>query len=225
MTGLRRLLRVALLGLAAISAPSFAAAQQSGVNVSGDFDYFVLSLSWSPSYCEAEGTGADRLQCATGRPYAFVVHGLWPQYDRGWPEFCPASPARAPEGIVRSMLDIMPSEGLVRHQWTKHGTCSGMTPEGYFEATRRARARVSIPTIFSSVGLRSMVRPSDVESAFLQTNPGLSGDAIAVTCDHQRLREVRICMDQFSLDFRACPGVTGRACRLDRAAMPPVQGG
>lgn len=199
-----------------------ASAQRVGTNVPGDFDYYVLALSWSPSYCEAEGTTADRLQCAGGRPFHFVVHGLWPQYHRGWPEFCRTGEPAAPEQTVRNMLDIMPSPGLVRHQWQKHGTCSGLSVEGYFDLVRRARGTVAIPPAFQSIDRYVMVTPRDVETAFRTANPGLPADAIAVTCDHRRLREVRICLNR-SLGYTACPAVDSRSCRLDRAVMPPVR--
>ena len=197
-------------------------AQQSGQNVPGDFDYYVLALSWSPSYCEAEAERADRFQCAGGRPYHFVVHGLWPQYERGWPESCPSLTSAPPESLVRSMLDIMPSPGLVRHEWRKHGTCAGLSVDGYFELTRKARERVRIPPAFENIDKYVMVTPGDVETAFRTANPGLAPDAIAVTCDRRRLREVRICMTK-SLEFRACEQIDRRSCRLDRAVMPPVR--
>ncbi len=199
-----------------------ASAQRVGPNVPGDFDYYVLALSWSPSYCEAEATTADRLQCGGGRPYHFVVHGLWPQYHRGWPEFCRSGQLAVPEQTVRNMLDIMPSPDLVRHQWQKHGTCSGLSAESYFALVRRARERIAIPPAFQSIDRHVMVAPQDVENAFRTANPGLPADAIAVTCDHRRLREVRICLDR-TLRYAACPAVDSRACRLDRAVMPPVR--
>ncbi|MGE0231138.1 MAG: hypothetical protein AB7O39_11080 [Flavobacteriaceae bacterium] len=165
---------------------------------------------------------ADRSQCAAGRPYAFVVHGLWPQYDRGFPEFCQALPGRAPETIVRTMLDIMPSADLVRHEWQKHGSCSGMTPQGYFAQIRAARARIAIPPDFVGPKDHRTVAPTDVERSFLAANPGLPADAVAVTCDQRRLREVRICMSK-DLRFHPCPEIDRRACRNPRLAVPPVR--
>ncbi|MCT8974835.1 ribonuclease T2 [Microbaculum marinisediminis] len=221
-SGSRRLLLASLfcLGLATGGAE----AQRVGTNVAGDFDYYVLSLSWSPSYCEAEAERADRFQCAGGRPYSFVVHGLWPQYERGWPEFCPAATSRPSEQIVRSMLDIMPSPGLVRYQWQKHGTCAGLSVEGYFDLVRKARDRVVIPPAFRTVNRYVTVEPGAVENAFRRANPGLAADAIAVDCDRSRLREVRICMDK-ALNFRGCREVDRRACRLNKVVLPPVRGG
>ncbi|WP_245499588.1 ribonuclease T2 [Tepidamorphus gemmatus] len=216
-----RMVLHALLLLAVIIAGP-ASAQRVGPNVPGDFDYYVLALSWSPSYCEAEATTADRLQCGGERPYHFVVHGLWPQYHRGWPEFCRSGQLAVPEQTVRNMLDIMPSPDLVRHQWQKHGTCSGLSAESYFALVRRARERIAIPPAFQSIDRHVMVAPQDVENAFRTANPGLPADAIAVTCDHRRLREVRICLDR-TLRYAACPAVDSRACRLDRAVMPPVR--
>jgi ribonuclease T2 len=221
----RQAAALVLLVAALLLWPPGALGQRSGVNVPGDFDYYVLALSWSPSYCALEGTPADRLQCGGGRTYAFVVHGLWPQYERGWPEFCPAMPAQVPEQQVRRMLDLMPSESLVRHQWTKHGTCSGLSPEGYFDATRRARARVDVPAAFARLSEHVSVSPAGVAGAFMQANPGLPADGIAVTCDRNHLREVRVCLDRFSLDFRSCPPVAERNCRMDSVRMPAARGG
>jgi ribonuclease T2 len=122
------------------------------------------------------------------------------------------------------MLDIMPSPGLVRHEWEKHGTCAGLSVDGYFDKLREARDKVKIPPAFESIDSYVMVTPGDVETAFRTANPGIAADAIAVTCDRRRLREVRICMTR-SLEYRACEEIDRRSCRLDRAVMPPVRGG
>ncbi len=184
---------LALLGLAV--AP--AGAQTLGQNVPGDFDYYVLTLSWSPSYCEAEGARADRFQCASGRPYHFVVHGLWPQYERGWPEFCRTTDSRPSEATVRGMLDIMPSPSLVLHEWQKHGTCAGLSVDGYFELVRKARQAVRIPPAFLSIDKYVSVEPVSIETAFRTANPGLAAEAIAVGCDRHRLRRAARWRSQF----------------------------
>lgn len=192
-------------------------------NTPGAFDFYVLSLSWSPSYCEAEGKKADRRQCDSGRPYAFVVHGLWPQYERGWPEFCRSDEGWLPRRQVDAMLDIMPDPGLVVHEWKKHGTCSGLTQKGYFSSLRSAYERVVVPPEFRALEGYRMTSPGEVEKAFLAANPRLSPEMIAVTCDTRRLREVQICMDR-QFGFRACPSLDRRtSCRAGRIVMPPVR--
>ena len=125
-----------------------ALAQERRQGEPGQFDYYVLALSWSPSYCEARqdrarSRSAER-QC-DGRPFSFVVHGLWPQYDRGFPSYCQVPPPRLDRNIVGSMLDLMPSPRLIFHEWDQHGTCSGLSPRAYFESVRSARAAVKIP--------------------------------------------------------------------------------
>jgi ribonuclease T2 len=188
------------------------------------FDFYVLSLSWSPSYCEAEGEEANGQQCKSGRPYAFVVHGLWPQYERGYPENCDTDDGYVDDGIVRSLRDIMPSGGLIGHQWRKHGSCSGLSQDDYFAVLRAARERVVVPQQFRKLDNYLTVPPGDVEKAFLQSNPGLAAKGSAVTCDDRYLREVRLCMTK-DLEFRTCPEVDRRACTLPKAVMPPVRGG
>ncbi len=220
-------IRFALV-LLALAAASAAGAQDRRQNAPGEFDFYVLALSWSPSYCEAAhergGLGkSQQIQCG-GRPYSFVVHGLWPQYDRGSPNYCQQPAPRLDGRIVSSMLDLMPAPGLIFSQWDKHGTCSGLQPRAFFETVRKARASVKIPEQFLELSEHKMVTPDEVEDAFVKSNPGLSASAISVTCDTRRLSEVRICINK-DLQFRACEEVDRRACRRDKVVMPPVRGG
>jgi len=200
-------------------------AQDARQNKPGEFDFYVLSLSWSPSFCEA---GAERTssrapdpQCGD-RPYAFVVHGLWPQYERGFPEYCQVPAPRLDRNIIASMLDLMPAPRLIYNEWDRHGTCSGLAARAYFDLVRKARAVVKIPEDYLDLKAALTVTPDAVEDAFQAANPGLSRNAIAVGCDNRRLREVRICMTK-DLRFRDCDEVDRRACRREQLVMPPVR--
>jgi len=201
-------------------------AQERRQGEPGQFDYYILALSWSPSYCEARQDRApnrsrDR-QC-DGRPFSFVVHGLWPQYDRGFPSYCQVPPPRLDRNIVGSMLDLMPSPRLIFHEWDQHGTCSGLSPRAYFDDVRKARAAVKIPSEYVNLESSASVTPREVAEAFLEANPGLSPRAISVFCDRTWLTEVRICLGK-DLSFRDCTETRRHACRLDRARMPAVRG-
>ena len=196
-------------------------------NAPGQFDFYVLSLSWSPSYCAAAaerngGRASDR-QCA-GRPYAFVVHGLWPQYDKGFPSYCRVPAPRLNRAIIGTMLDLMPSPRLVFHEWDRHGTCSGLSAGAYFETVRKARSAVKIPEPYLDPAKPALVSPGEVAEAFIKANPGLSHDDLAVTCDSKRLSEVHICIGK-DFSFHACPETTRRACRRDKVLMPAIRGG
>jgi ribonuclease T2 len=122
------------------------------------------------------------------------------------------------------MLDLMPAPRLIFNEWDKHGTCSGLSARAYFENIRKARALIKIPADYTDVRAPLTVTPSEVEEAFVKANPGLTQDAMAVTCNSQRLSEVRICLTR-ELRFRDCPEVDRRACRRDKLVMPPVRGG
>ena len=213
-------------GLLALAIP--AKAQDRRQNTPGEFDFYVLSLSWSPSFCEdaaerSRGGGRSQIQCG-GRPYSFVVHGLWPQYENGFPEYCQRPAPRLNRNIVSSMLDLMPAPGLIFNEWDKHGTCSGLSERSYFETIRKARAAVKIPAEYLELSQVKTVAPADVEEAFIKANPGLSGSAISVTCNRTRLSEVRICLNK-DLQFRSCDELDHRACRRDQVTMPPIRGG
>lgn len=200
-----------------------ASAQDPRQNTPGEFDFYVLSLSWSPSFCaSAEERGAQSPQQCAGRPYAFVVHGLWPQYDRGFPEFCKRPAPRLDRNLVSSMLDLMPAPRLVFQQWDKHGTCSGLSPRAYFETVRKARAVIKIPAEYLELKSPLTVSPAEVEDAFLKANPGLSPDAITIGCRANRLHEVRICLNR-DLGFQQCPEVDRRSCRREQIVMPPMR--
>ena len=216
--------RVVAVWLAVAGICGIAEAQDRRQNQPGQFDFYVLSLSWSPSFCEAAGErGTPPQQQCAARPYSFVVHGLWPQYEKGFPEFCQQPAPRLDRNIVSSMLDLMPAPRLIFNEWDKHGTCSGLSPNAYFESVRRARALVKIPDAYIEPKALLTVTPDEVEEAFVAANPGLARDAIAVTCDSRRLSEVRICLGK-DLRFRACPEIDARACRRDKIVMPPVRG-
>src|ERR1700761_7671640 len=223
----RPLMALAMLAATVFAGP--ASGQDSRQNAPGEFDFYVLSLSWSPSFCEeAEergGGGRSQAQQCGGRPFSFVVHGLWPQYERGYPEYCVRPSPRLGRNIMASMLDLMPAPGLIYNEWDKHGTCSGLGERAYFENIRKARAAVKIPDDYLQLTDTKTVSPSEVEDAFIKVNPGLKASGIAVTCSRRRLSEVRICLNKDDLGFRECPEIDKQACPLDQVTMPPVRGG
>jgi ribonuclease T2 len=224
----RLLISLAVLAFAALTGlAGTASAQDRRQNAPGEFDFYVLSLSWSPSFCEEASErgsgGRSQVQCG-GRPFSFVVHGLWPQYEHGFPNYCQRPSPRLDRNIMSSMLDLMPAPGLIFNEWDKHGTCSGLSARAYFETIRKARAAVKIPEEYLELSAPKTVAPAEIEDAFIKVNPGLSSSAIAVTCDKTRLSEVRICMSK-DLQFRACEEIDRRACRRDQVVMPPIRGG
>src|ERR1700704_5953529 len=174
---------LALVALIGIPAAGTASAQDRRQNAPGEFDFYVLSLSWSPSFCEAASergsSGRSQVQCG-GRPFSFVVHGLWPQYERGFPDYCQRPAPRLDRNIVTSMLDLMPAPGLIYNEWDKHGTCSGLGDRAYFETIRKARAGIKIPAEYMQLSASTTIAPAEIENAFIKANPGLSSSAVSV---------------------------------------------
>ena len=207
--------------------PRAASAEDPRQDTPGQFDFYVLSLSWSPSFCAAAAErgrrGGANMQCGV-RPYSFVVHGLWPQYDKGFPEYCELPAPRLYRGIVSEMLDLMPAPHLIFNEWDRHGTCSGLSARAYFETVRKARAAVKIPPDYADLKEPLSVTPDEVKDAFIKANPGLPPDAIAIGCDRRRLSEVRLCLSK-DLQFHDCPEIAKHSCRRDQLVMPPTRGG
>lgn len=191
----------------------------------GVFDYYTMALSWSPTYCRTRQSGRFEPQCDGPRPYAFVLHGLWPQYNSGWPSFCRVRDNWVPEPVVKSMLDIMPSKRLIIHQWRKHGVCSGLGPDAFFALSRQAFEAIKIPERYLEPTKPIVISPNEVERDFLKTNASLKPDMIAVVCSRRRrLREIRICFDR-DLKPTQCSANENqrRLCRIDQVVMPPVR--
>lgn len=212
---MRSILGVALAGLMAC------AAQAEGERA-GTFDYYVMALSWSPNWCALEGDQRGAPECEDGAGLAFTLHGLWPQFETGWPSYCRTGARDPSRSESAAMADVMGSSGLAWYQWKKHGRCAGLPAKDYYALMRQAVARIRIPDLFPKVSKRLSLPAEVVEAAFLEANPGLTRDQITVTCDDGMIQEVRICLTK-DLEPRRCGADVIRDCRLRDAVLDPVR--
>jgi len=192
------------------------------IGTAGKFDYYLTALSWSPAYCASTGDGKGDPQCAPGRKFSFVLHGLWPQYAKStngsmWPQFCTKEPGLKDP---KTMLDIMPSTSLIAHEWAKHGTCSGLGVDGYFTTARKAMQSVKIPPRFVEPKDYLNISPGEVKKEFLKANPGMTANSIAISCSANYLSEVRVCMDR---NLKTMPCTGQKECKAKKVRMPPVR--
>jgi ribonuclease T2 len=220
--------------IAVLFALTFAqpSAAQRAENRSGEFDYYALVLNWSPSYCADRGGGRGQgrqgePQCSGDRPYSFILHGLWPQYNRGWPQDCRTQERPwVPEDLIRQMLDVMPSKRLIIHEYRKHGTCSGLSPADYFRVARQLFEQIKIPPRFQNPEGYLTLSPAEVESEFLTANRQLKPDMISIACKGRNLGDLRICFGR-DLQLQSC-GVNEtqqKLCSSEKIVMPPVRQG
>jgi ribonuclease T2 len=207
-----------LLALLCLALPRAGrAADEAGV-----FDYYIMALSWNAAWCEAEGAGRGAPQCDPALDIGFVLHGLWPQFEDGWPEYCRSAARDPSRAETAAMADIMGSGGLALYQWKKHGRCSGLDPATYFALARRAWGAIERPDILRRVRLPRRVAPVAIEQAFLEANPALGPDSVTVTCPDRRFREVRICLTK-DLRPRPCTGAALRDCPLADPLFTPMR--
>ncbi len=218
---MRGVLTAALAVAMALSAPAARAADRAG-----EFDYYVAVLSWNATWCALEGDawndgrGAD--QCDPSEDIGFVLHGLWPQHERGYPEHC-TTPKRDPRrSESAAMADIMGSAGLAWYQWKKHGRCSGLDPAEYFSLAREAWEKIRRPALLRKLTDPVKVDPAVIEDAFLKENPWMRDTGVSVSCRDGMIYEVRVCFTK-ALSPRACSGRVARECRAPSALLPPMR--
>ncbi len=188
----------------------------------GEFDYYVLALSWSPTWCALTGDERGSPQCDSDADFGWVLHGLWPQYDTGWPSFCRTTERNPSRSETAAEADLFGTGGNAWHQWNKHGRCSGLSSRDYYRIAREAYDRIERPAVFRQIKTPIRLPASVVEDAFLEDNKGLEADQITVTCKRGHLQEARICMTR-DLEFRRCGPDVIRDCRMQDALMAPIR--
>ena len=188
----------------------------------GKFDYYVLSLSWSPNWCAIEGDARRSDQCDDRHDHGWILHGLWPQYHRGYPSFCRTAERPPSRGMTAAMSDIMGNGGLAWHQWKKHGTCSGLSASDYYALSRRAYEQVNRPALFRKLDRPVKLPATVVEQAFLEANPTWTKSMLTITCKQGHIQEARLCL---SRDLKPVP--CGRDviqdCRMKDAVFAPIR--
>ncbi|GHF05035.1 ribonuclease T(2) [Aliiroseovarius zhejiangensis] len=188
----------------------------------GDFDYYILALSWSPNWCAVEGDARGSEQCDAARDLGWVVHGLWPQYEEGWPSYCNTSMRPPSRGLTNAQADIFGAGGAAWYQWKKHGVCAGLEAEEYYALARRAFNRVNRPEVLRKLTSPVRLPASVVEEAFLQANPDWHPDMLTITCREGRIQEARLCLTR-DLDPRICARDVRTDCRAGKALLEPVR--
>lgn len=198
-------------------------------HVAGKFDYYALVMSWSPTHCATRRNKGYDQQCnpRDGRRYSFVLHGLWPQYNRGFPGNCRIGKRPfVPNSVIDQMQDIMPSRRLTIHEYKKHGTCSGLSPAGYYALSRRLYTSIKIPARYVLPEKAQFVSPDQLSAEFIRLNPQLRPDMLAISCGGpgNRLREIRICFNKKGVP-KPCGNNENqrRLCSAKKMFVPPVR--
>jgi ribonuclease T2 len=200
--------------LTIVSSVSAAKAEQ---HRSSRFDYWLLALSWSPQYCATTQQAASS-QCGVKKSYGFVVHGLWPQYERGYPSYC-GTPTKLKTGLIERLLPIMPSQGLIEHAWRKHGSCSGLDADDYFGHLEQGYSRLRVPEKYRSISEPLSQSAQELERRWISANPALNEKAIALQCSGRYLSEVRICFD-LQFEPRNCGDLVRDRCPAQIVLRP-----
>ena len=214
---MNKILAVLLLAFFAAGAAS-ARQHHYADNSPGAFDYYLLNLSWAPEYCAANAGRVSSSECDPAHHFGFIVHGLWPENNDGsYPQNCGAA-SPVSYATVQHMITMMPSAGLIQHEWTRHGTCSGLSAQDYFNQIETAFRRVQIPPEYRSPRSAIIASPEEIEQKFARANNAPAG-AFRVVCSRADL-DVEVCLTK-DLQYRQC-GNRLRDCSAGQVTLPPA---
>ncbi|MEO5558641.1 MAG: ribonuclease T2 [Dokdonella sp.] len=192
--------------------------KKSDTSTPGAYDYYVMALSWSPTFCQ---THPDEDEQCNHKGYGFVLHGLWPQYESGnGPQHCQTD-VEPDRKTVAQTLAFMPSKRLINHEWVTHGACTGLDPEGYFGLADRAFASVQVPAELKAPPRDVQMHADDLRAALKRANPKLRDDMLSLHCSQGELVEVRVCLDK-DLDLRSCGKRMRTGCPVSAAFTVPA---
>ena len=186
------------------------------------FDYYVMTLSWAPGFCDLGGQETASPECVVGSGQGFVVHGLWPNNEyRPNPEGCPGEDASPAD--LADQHGLYPNDRLAAYEYRKHGTCTGLSAHDYFATVRSVRQRLNIPTMLQAPREQLRLSPQDLEQAFIEANVNLRSDNMAVTCSNGEFIDVRFCLSKDLTAYAICRKVARHSCQRESIVVAPVR--
>lgn len=168
---------------------------------------YTLALTWAPEFCRNGGGQSGRFECGGGNRFGFSLHGLWPDgVGKDWPQYCTATPL-LPAATIKRMMCSTPSAQLIQHEWAKHGTCTGLTPDTYFGKSDGLYAKLRYPDMDRLS--RGPLNVGQFKAAFAAANPSVPASAIRVTTKRSGwFDELWLCLDT-KLGYARCKAGTG----------------
>ena len=205
-------------------------ASKTGVD---DYDYLMLSQHWLPSMCLGLEAGYDSTvthqagaRCTSETSSVLAIHGLWPNYQAGFPQCCGSALPLDPQAVrawpedLRARLQAQQPDPttsdfdaaiceIYNHEWQKHGTCFVDTVDtdadarSYFEVGIELADRLARPTVQLNAWAGSTRRRAEIEALYPK--------AVQVLCDSRqedRLLEIHTCWSR-ELEMVDCAPTAG----------------
>ena len=107
---------------------------------------------------------------------------------------------------------------MLQHEWKTHGTCSGLSPDEYFSAARKAFKSVKVPPRLAGLKSQVSMPPDQILALFAASDSQIPQSAMALSCGNNHLTAFEVCLDK-SFQPIACSGV--RSCRANTVRIPP----
>jgi len=187
----------ALLALAlCVGLPSRAAAEPAT---------WALTLAWSPQYCKSQGN-PEEPQCENSS--LFAPSGLIPQQVDA--DACNQNKPLSDTQVDR-LMSVTQNARQARETWRRVGGCAGLPFEEFATQFDYASRRVAIPEAYADVGKRVVVPAAEIRQQFIDANPGLSNEGIALHCKGGELVDAAFCLTA-KMKFTDCGKQTVDDC-------------
>lgn len=206
-----------------LSGAAFAGHNGQGNNnsIPGKFDSYVFSLSWQPAFCDTKPDKQECLSQAADRYDAknFVLHGLWPNknidkhHTYGYcgvknttrkldkaSTWCKMPTPDLSDETKKNLAIYMPGYAscLERHEWYKHGTCSGLAADDYFITAYNFVEQIADTNFgrYISANVGNTVDSDDLLAEFVKDFGESNRDSMILHCESNQgtamLMEVRM---------------------------------
>jgi ribonuclease T2 len=159
----------------------------------------------------------------------FGIHGLWPDYNDGsWPQFCdkePFNPKEVSDVIIEMDDDwgslacpSSDSHSFWKHEWTKHGTCSGLGQRGYFQAAINLYSKYDVTAALAEAGIHPDGKHYEIEHVRKAISTVLDGHLPGIDCNkdakgNRQIYQVWICVAKNGSTLIQCPVFPRTECK------------
>ncbi|CAM6007170.1 unnamed protein product [Sphagnum balticum] len=191
-----------------------------------NFDFYFFVQMWPGSLCD---TSRGCCYPKSGKPESnFQIHGLWPsRIDSSYPSKCGGNFVFSEIKDLTKELNLhwnklsCPSSNnspFWNHEWSKHGTCSGLTEHAYFKTALNLYTTYNLTAALASAAIlpNGQLYTSKLILKVLTT---ALGQTPLIECNrsaklgYSQFYQIYVCVDKDGKSLIPCPVTIPNQCR------------